>query len=569
MMTPDLIRFLLPGLLLLPVAAGVALRFLAGQQARVAALAFSVAQLALTLAVVAGGMFEVQDTSGLEALTNYREKRTGPVFAPRCVPGDPMADGKQTFTTKYDVMPFSSGNPKIHAAQFFIGLDGLNIWLVGLAGIMMVPVVLLSWDTVTDRLGPYFSWLFFLQAGVTGAFLSFDLLFFYACFELTLIPLLFLIGGWGPGPNRRDAARKLFLFTLFGGLMTLIGFAGTVLYVFDRTGELTFSIPRLAELIDVHMKRADAAGQASWQHAQTYLFLAMAFGFAVKIPLIPLHTWLPGAYAEAPPAVTVFMSALLGKMGTFGLLRICLPLAPDATLSVGMPLLGFLGAVGIVYGAMCAYGQTDFRRLVAYSSISHLGFCALAVVSFNSFGISGSLLHMVNHGVSTGAMFLIVAMLTRRYASAQIADFSGLWTKLPMLTFFMIYISLATVGLPGLNNFVSEVLMMGGLIDMRNARVAGLAFAAVAAFGIFLSAWYTLTMVRRAFFGPLREPAPAAGEVKDLTGRERLAIGPLALLCLLLGVMAQPVLDVMKRDSDRLAQVADDARLRVKVATAE
>ncbi|WP_020472621.1 complex I subunit 4 family protein [Zavarzinella formosa] len=564
MLTSDLIRTLLPGLLLLPIAAGVALRFLDGQKARMAALSFAIAQLLLTIVIVAGGMFEVQDTAGLEALTNIREKRSGPVFAPRCVPGDPMTNGKQTFTTKFDVMPFSSGHPKIKAAQFFIGIDGLNIWLIGLAGVMLLPVVLLSWDTVTDRLGAYYSWLFLLQAGVTGAFLSFDLLFFYVCFELTLVPLLFLIGGWGPGPNRRDAARKLFLYTLAGGLMTLVGLAGTVLYVYDRTGELTFSIPKLAELIDVNMKRADEAGQASWQNAQMYLFLAMAFGFMVKIPLVPFHSWLPGAYSEAPPGVTVMLSALLAKMGTFGLLRICLPLAPDATLSVGMPLLGFLGAFGIVYGAMCAYMQTDFRRLVAYSSISHLGFCALAIVSFNSFGISGSVLHMVNHGLSTGAMFVLVGMLTRRYASSQIADFSGIWLKLPMLTFFMIFIALATVGLPGLNNFVSEVLMMGGLIDMRNTKVTGIVFAAVAGFGIFLSAWYTLTMIRTAFFGPLKEPQAAVGEVKDLTGRERFAIGPLALLCLLLGVMAQPVLDVMKRDSDRLAQVADDARLRVK-----
>lgn len=566
MLTSDLIRTLLPGLLLLPIAAGVALRFTEGHKARVAALVFAIVQLLLTIVIVGGVSFDVQDSTDADSQTNLREKKVGPVFVPHCVPGDPMTNGKQTHTTRFNVMPFAKDNPKIQAAQFFIGLDGMNVWLVGLAGVMLIPVVLLSWDTVSDRLGAYYSWLFFLQTGVTGAFLSFDLLFFYVCFELTLVPLLFLIGGWGPGPNRREASRKLFLFTLAGGLMTLVGLAGTVLYVYDRTGELTFSIPKLAELIDLNMKLADETGQASWKNAQTYLFLAMAFGFMVKIPLIPLHTWLPGAYSEAPPAVTVMMSALLAKMGTFGLVRICLPLAPDATLAIGMPLLGFLGAVGIIYGAMCAYMQTDIRRLVAYSSVSHLGFCALAIVSFNSFGISGSVLHMVNHGLSTGALFVLVGMLNRRYASSQIADFSGLWNKLPVLTFFMIYIALATVGLPGLNNFVSEVLMMGGLIDMRNTKVTSIVFAAVAGFGIFLSAWYTLTMVRTAFFGPLKEPQPAAGvtTVTDLSLRERFAIGPLAALCLLLGVFAQPFLDVMKRDSDRLARVADDARVRLK-----
>ena len=400
---------------------------------------------------------------------------------------------------------------------------------------------------------------------MTGAFLSFDLLFFYACFELTLIPLLFLIGGWGPGPNRRDAARKLFLYTLFGGLLTLIGFAGTVLYVYDRTGELTFSIPQLAELIDVHMKRADAAGQASWQHAQTYLFLAMAFGFAVKIPLVPLHTWLPGAYAEAPPAVTVFMSALLGKMGTFGLLRICLPLAPDATLAVGMPLIGFMGAFGIVYGAMCAYGQTDFRRLVAYSSISHLGFCALAVVAFNSFGIPAACCTWstrrldrghVPRGRHADAAVRLGPDRGLRRAVVQVADADVLHD-----------LRLSRHRRAARPEQLRERSADDGRADrhaQRPRRRPGVR-------GRRRLRHLPERLVHSddgppGLLRPLREPSPSAGEVKDLTGRERLAIGPLALLCLLLGVMAQPVLDVMKRDADRLAQVADDARSRVRVA---
>jgi NADH-quinone oxidoreductase subunit M len=400
-----------------------------------------------------------------------------------------------------------------------------------------------------------------LQAGLLGVFLSFDILFFYVCFELTLIPLLFLIGGWGPGPNRRDAARKLFLFTLAGGLITLIGVAGTVVWVYSRTGHLTFSIPELADLVQTGMLQKAEANHGLWRDAQTYLFLALAVGFAVKIPLVPLHSWLPGAYSEAPMGVTVMLSALLAKMGTFGLLRICLPLCPDATLAVGMPLLGTLGVIAIVYGAMCAYAQTDLRRLVAYSSVSHLGFCVLALVAFSPAGIAGGLLHMVNHGLSTGAMFLLVGMLVRRYGTAQIADYSGVWSRLPVLTFFMMVACLASVGLPGLNNFVSEMLMLGGVLDARNPYVNPLPFTALAAFGIFLSAWYTLTMVRRVFFGPVKEP-PAPEPVTDLTGRERLTIVPVAALCLLLGVFVQPVLDVMYRDVGRLAQVADGARER-------
>ena len=565
MLTPDLIRTLLPALLGLPIAAALILRFVGGGQARSVALVFALAHLGLTTAIVFSGMFAVQEGPDVARGTIGRQQRyEESVFAPHFVPGDPMTGGRETHSTNLDVLPFAAVGGtagKVRAAQFFIGLDGLNIWLVALASFMLVPVILVSWDGGADRPGPFFSWLFLLQAGVLGVFLSFDLLLFYVCFELTLVPLLFLIGAWGPGPNRRDAARKLFLFTLAGGLITLIGLAGTVLFVFDRTGELTFSIPRLADLIHANAQTAGAAGRSLWVDPQTYLFLAMAVGFAVKIPLVPFHSWLPGAYSEAPLGVTVMLSALLAKMGTFGFLRVCLPLAPDATLAVGMPLVGVLASIGIVYGAFCAYAQTDFRRLVAYSSVSHLGFCVLALVAFNPFGIAGGLLHMVNHGLSTGALFILVGLLARRYGSSQIADYSGMWTRLPVLTFFTMVICLASVGLPGLNNFVSEIIMLGGLFNLRST--AGNTFAFVAGAGIFLSAWYTMTMVRRVYFGPVKEPHGVAG-VKDLTSIERMAVGPLAVLCLLLGLFPQPVLSVMERDVTRLSQVADEARGRAK-----
>lgn len=563
MLTTEHIRQLLPALLVLPLGAALILRFADGLRAKATALAFAGAHLILTLVLVGSALLDVQHNPSLAAEINHMAKKQERIFAPQFVPGDPMPNGKQDYSTTFTILPFAKQGDKLIGAQFFIGLDGLNIWLVALTSIMMVPIVLVSWDTVTERHGAYYSWLFLLQTGVLGVFLSFDVLLFYICFELTLLPLLFLIGSWGPGPNRREAARKLFLFTLGGGLITLLGLAGTVVLVHSQTGELTFSIPRLADLINGQMKTGPETHRSLWMDTQTYLFLAMAVGFAVKIPLVPLHSWLPGAYSEAPIGVTVMLSALLAKMGTFGLLRICLPLAPDATLAVGMPLLGVLATIGIVYGAFCAFAQTDLRRLVAYSSVSHLGFCALAIVAFNAAGLSGSVLHMVNHALSTGAMFLLVGMLVRRYSSAQIADYSGMWTRLPQLSFFMIFICLASVGLPGLNNFVSEMLMLGGLFDMRNNNVAGNTFAMIAGLGIFLGAWYTLTMVRKVFFGPVREPSYIPGPVTDLTVRERCAIGPLALLCLLLGLFPNIVLQVMERDVNRLAQVADDARARL------
>jgi NADH-quinone oxidoreductase subunit M len=334
--------------------------------------------------------------------------------------------------------------------------------------------------------------------------------------------------------------------------------------VYNHTGILTFSIPELSESVSQMLSKADGNTVAGARTLQIFLFLALAVGFAIKIPLVPLHTWLPGAYSEAPIGVTVMLSAILAKMGTFGLLRICLPLAPDATLVVGVPLLGVMGAVGIVYGAFCAFAQSDFKKLVAYSSVSHLGFVALALVAFNHEGMSGGMLHMVNHGLSTGAMFILVGLLIDRYGTTRIVDYSGMWAKLPKLTFFMMVIALASVGLPGLNNFISEMLMLFGLFDLRNANVTTISFGVVGGFGIFLSAWYTLTLVQRVFFGPLREPAPAVqgAIVKDLNRREYWAIAPLALGCLLLGIFPQVILTTMDRDIKALTIVADEARHR-------
>jgi NADH-quinone oxidoreductase subunit M len=309
------------------------------------------------------------------------------------------------------------------------------------------------------------------------------------------------------------------------------------------------------------LRRNDMGAHAFWHDRQYYIFLAIAIGFMVKIPLVPLHSWLPGAYSEAPIGVTVMLTALLAKMGTFGLLRICLPLAPDGTLSAGLPLVGTFAAIGIIYGALCAYAQNDFKRMVAYSSVSHLGFCALALVAFNAEGLTGGLLHMVNHGLSTGALFLLVGFLLQRYSSGQIKDFGGLWSRLPMLTFFMMVICLASIGLPGLCNFVSEMLMLGGLFDLRNSRATGITLAVAAGFGIFLSAWYLLTMLQRVFFNELKEPPPIhPGEVKDLNVRELSIIAPLAALCLLIGCCPQYLIDPMKRDVETLSRIADDAR---------
>ncbi|QEL17013.1 complex I subunit 4 family protein [Limnoglobus roseus] len=557
-------------------------------------------------------------------------------FQPKAVPGDPGAtNGAETFTysTSWKLVSLTPGEtgPAVH---FYVGLDGLNVLLVALTSLMFFFAVLVSWDTVRERAAAYYGWLFVLQTAVTGAFVSFDVLLFYVFFELTLIPAFFLIGQWGTGSARRDAARKFVLYTLFGSLFTLVGIIGVVLtnpiplhptsnqpfyyepthqamahardqdgpYVPGRAGPITFSIPvlmknvsmwdsmshysvlqaegRLAkatpnlradrerELADVREKQRERSTTQFW------LFLALMAGFAVKIPIVPFHTWLPATYSEAPLAVTMIFSAVLAKLGTFGILRIVIPLVPEACVQYGLPWFGTLGAIGIVYAAFCAFAQRDLRLLAAYSSVSHLGFLVIGLFAMTPEGLSGALLHMVNHGLTAGAVFALLSFLARRYRTLDANQYGGLWAKYPVFTFLMIVIVLANVGLPGLNNFVSEMLMLGGLFDPRNVKIAGWGLALVAAFGVMLSSWYLFTMLKRVFFGPLIEP-PTVGEAdarpKDVTGREFVPLAALAALCLTLGLFPQPLLDVVSTDVRRVSELVNRARYRLdpSIAAAE
>ncbi len=571
MLTPDEIRSLVPWLIGLPIVAALLLKFLGSAfvLARRTALVCALAHLLLTGMIVATAWPKLAHRQAENSRASLSARAQ--VFLPEYVPGDPGVEAKNaqgeiilvpSHTTRWTLFSFSStGEPHQSGVQFFIGIDGLNLWLIALTSLMMVPIILISWESTTIAPGAFYSWLFLLQACVLGVFLSFDLLLFYICFELTLVPLYFLISYWGTGASRRDAARKLFLFTLAGGLITLLGISGTIAAVYQRTHELTFSIPRLAELLqlDLHTNRESAL--EFWKHKEYYLFIAIAVGFMVKIPLIPVHSWLPAAYSEAPIGVTVMLSALLAKMGTFGLLRICLPLAPDGAFTAGLPILGTLGALGILYAALCAYTQGDMKRLIAYSSISHLGFCVIALVAFTAQSMAGGLLHMVNHGLSTGALFLMVGLIIDRYSTSQIADYSGLWHKLPRLTFFMMVFCLTSIGLPGLCNFISEMLMLSGLFEAQSNQVSIYFLAGSATVGIFLGAWYTLTFVQRVFFKDLKEPiAPGQKNVNDLNIREFAIVAPLAALCLLIGFFPQYLIAPMQRDVATLARIADDSK---------
>lgn len=578
MSTYAVISVLVLLLVVLPLVSAVVVPAF-GRAARRAALLMALLHIGVTAAVVvyAGAWLGARKAdSAADAVTP-----AGMAFRPEFVPGDPGGrggtggnDGRTTWTlfSLANKPPAQPGAPGPNV-QLYLGVDGLNLWLVALSSLMLVPVILVSWESIKDRPGKFYGWLFLLQAGVIGAFLSFDVILFYIFFELTLIPSFFLIGGWGNTSARRDAARKFFLYTLAGSLFTLVGVIGVVLTNPSADGSITFSIPQLMSnvqqgLQDAHQKALAGDGSAlAAKHAtQFWLFLALMAGFVVKVPIWPFHTWLPGAYGEAPSGVTMMLSALMAKLGTFGILRLVLPLVPDAAIQYGLPVIGGFAAFGIVYAALCAYASKDMKLVIAYSSVSHLGFLVLGLFAFNKEGLSGSVLHMVNHGLSTGALFAALGFLFDRYRTTDIARYGGLMGRYPNFAVLFFVLALASVGLPGLNNFVSEMMMMAGLFDARNPGLKSWGLAVVAAAGIFLSAWYTFTMLQKVFFNAPKEPELAAPEAPahDISRREFVAFGSLAALCLVLGLLPQPLLDTMKQDVRVLATVGDAARARVQ-----
>lgn len=608
----DTLRMMLLAVLALPLVFAVltaGIGCCCPGSARRVALSLALVQLGLTGSLV----FVAADTliershwaEGTEITTSH--------FEPIAVPGDRGLGndhGGQVHETSWTLLAFApvAANLPPASVQFYVGLDGLNVWLVALTSLLLVVAILISWEAIQNRQGSFYAWLFALQAGITGAFVAFDVILFYVFFELTLIPAFFLIGHWGGGSARREAAKKFFLYTLFGSLLTLIGVVGVVLtnptpvvqhangpvVQYNATepggrladlqeGPITFSIPRLmrnvqtwAEFATVQAKQAAdtnnkldettrtglATTASRHQTVQIVLFFLLMVGFAVKTPIVPLHTWLPSAYGEAPIGMTLFLAAILSKLGTYGILRIVLPLTPDAAFQYGLPVFGFLGAVGIVYAALCAFAQRDIKLLVAYSSVSHLGLIILGLFTLNREGLSGSALHMLNHGLSTGTLFALLAFLLDRYRTLDMNLYGGLIGRFPGFAFLMFVICLASVGLPGLNNFVSEMLILAGLFEGEHTRSIGYGLAVAGASGIILSAWYTMTMIKKVLFSPHREPAAIVEAPKDLNRREVVAFGVPALLCLVLGVFPQPVLDSIRPDASVIVRCCDAARVR-------
>ncbi len=439
-----------------------------------------------------------------------------------------------------DGFRFVQNTPWIGAigARYHVGVDGISLWLVLLTTLLVPISVASSWRSVEKRTLSFHVFLLILESAMIGVFVSLDLLVFYLFFEASLVPMFFLIGIWG-GQRRIYAATKFFIYTAVGSLLMLVG----IIAIYYITGSFDY----------VTALNALSSGAATLsERGEALLFLAFAFAFCIKVPLFPLHTWLPDAHTEAPTAGSVILAGVLLKMGTYGLLRFNLALFPSASRAYA-PLIITLAIIGIIYGALVAMVQPDVKRLVAYSSVSHMGFVVLGIFSFTEQGMQGALYQMLNHGVSTGALFLFVGMIYERRHTRQISDFGGLATSMPWFSALFVFASLSSIGLPFLNGFVGEFLILLGTWTSNAISWSWIA-TMLAGTGVIWAAVYMLWMLQRVVFG--RATNPENARLKDLSAREALLLVPLLVLMLLMGVYPNPFLN-------RSRQSVEAVRVRV------
>ena len=413
--------------------------------------------------------------------------------------------------------------------DYFVGIDGISLLLVVLTGFLTPIALLSSWGSIDRKVKEFSIFILALEAAMIGVFISLDLFLFYVFWDAMLIPMYFLIGIWGYD-RRVYAAIKFMLYTMAGSVLMLIAILGMAYLHSEATGSYTFDLLKLYSL--------DVAPQT-----QMWFFLAFTLAFAIKVPLFPFHTWLPDAHVQAPTAGSVILAGVLLKMGTYGLLRFSFPLFPEAA-AYFAPWLALLAVIGILYGALVAMVQPDMKKLVAYSSVSHLGFVVLGICAMNTQGIQGAVYQMLAHGISTGGLFLMVGMLSDRRHTRLIAEFGGLKAVMPRFTAAFLIITLASIGLPGLNGFVGEFLIMLGAFRWAPG------FAIAAGLGVILSAVYMLWMFQRVFYGPVTHEANAT--LTDLQPREWAGVLPLCAMALVMGVFPTFFLKPMEASVDAL-----------------
>ncbi|MCX6641133.1 MAG: NADH-quinone oxidoreductase subunit M [bacterium] len=419
---------------------------------------------------------------------------------------------------------FVENRPWISAlgSSYHLGIDGISFWLILLTAFLGPLCILGSWEAIQKRVKEFHFSFLFLQTGMLGVFCSLDLVLFYVFWEVMLVPMYLLIGVWG-GPRRIYAAVKFFIYTMVGSMLMLVA----ILWLYFNTGDAgsrTFDLLQILQM-----------GKPALQ-AQMWLFAAFALAFAIKVPMFPFHTWLPDAHVEAPTAGSVILAGVLLKMGTYGFLRFAMPLFPDAALKFA-PLICILAIIGIIYGALVSMVQPDMKKLVAYSSVSHLGFVMLGMFALNQQGVSGSIYQMLNHGVSTGALFFLVGVVYDRRHTRMIADYGGLFRVMPKYTTVFIIIALSSIGLPGLNGFVGEFLILLGTFK------SNWIYAAFAATGVIFAAVYMLWMIQRVFYGKLDKEENKT--LTDLTLREKVVLYPLVVMAVVMGIFPQIFLGKM------------------------
>jgi len=407
--------------------------------------------------------------------------------------------------------------------NFYMGIDGISLLLIVLTALLTILAILCSWNSITTNIKGFYVSILLLTTGMIGVFCSLDLFLFYVFWEVMLVPMYFIIGLWG-GPRRIYAAIKFVLFTMFGSLLMLVAIIYLAFEYKEFAGHFSFN---MLELMQMPIST----------NVQMWLFAAFALAFAIKVPLFPFHTWLPDAHVEAPTAGSVILAGVLLKLGTYGFIRICLPMFPDATV-VFTPYISVLAIIAIIYGALVAMVQKDVKSLVAFSSVSHMGFVMLGLFALNIQALEGSVLQMINHGISTGALFLIVGMIYERRHTRMISDFGGLAKVMPAFCAVFLIVTLSSIGLPLTNGFVGEFLILLGVFKENSV------YGVIATTGVIISACYMLWMFQRVVFGRITNPENE--KLLDLSMREKIILAPLVALIFWIGVYPKSLLEILE-----------------------